>query len=103
MVKMSDLRRWQDWFYFFWLFVLPLLIDFVILGLPTWIALCKMSTVSNRILFYFLFLISFVVEYIFAQSLYGTQSAMIKVGICIALFFLLFGKRLKKGNIKPNQ
>lgn len=93
MVQPSDLRNKEDWFMFLWLFGLPVLLEFLIIGLPMGYGLNKLSN-SNKIYIYILFLVLFVIEFLFANWIYGTQSAFIKTGISVVLFLLLFWKRL---------
>jgi len=94
MVQWSDLRKGEDWFMLLWLFGLPVLFEFLIIGLPMSYGLNKLPNVSNKTFVYILILILFVIEFLFANWIYGTQSAFIKVGISIILFLVLFWKRL---------
>lgn len=89
----TDLQKGEDWFMFLWLFGLPVLLEFLIIGLPMGYGLNKMSN-SNKVYIYVLFLVLFVLEFLFANWIYGTQSAFIKTGISIMLFLGLFWKRL---------
>jgi len=93
MVQSSDLRNREDWFMFLWLFGLPVLLEFLIIGLPMGYGLNKLSN-SNRVYIYVLFLVLFVVEFLFSNWIYGTQSAFIKTGISVVLFLVLFWKRI---------
>lgn len=93
MVQSSDLRNREDWFMFLWLFGLPILLEFLIIGLPMGYGLNKLSN-SNKFYIYVLFLVLFVIEFLFANWIYGTHSAFIKTGIGVILFLVLFWKRL---------
>lgn len=89
----SNLKNGEDWFYFGWLFFVPVIIEIIVFGLPMGYGLNKLSN-SNKIYIYALFLVLFVIEFLFANWIYGTQSAFIKTGISILLFLILFWKRL---------
>ena len=93
MVQWTDLRKGEDWFMFLWLFGLPILLEFLIIGLPMGYGLNKLSN-SNKIYIYVLFFVLFAIEFLFANWIYGTQSAFIKTGISVVLFLVLFWKRL---------
>lgn len=93
IVQSSDLRNREDWFMFLWLFGLPVLLECLIIGLPMGYGLNKLSN-SNKAYIYALFLVLFVIEFLFANWIYGTQSAFIKTSISIVLFLVLFWKRL---------
>lgn len=91
IVQWSDLRKEEDWFMFLWLFGFPVLLEFLIIGLPMSYGLNKLSN-SNKL--YILLLVLFMIEFLFANWIYGTQSAFIKIGISIVLFLVFFWKRL---------
>ena len=90
-VKSSDLKNGEDFFYFFWLFGVPVLIDFIIIGLPLTYGLARVNN-SNKFMFYLLFAGLFLIEFIVGNWMYGSQSAIIKVGISLFLFLILFWK-----------
>lgn len=92
-VQSSDLKNRDDWFMLLWLFGLPVLLECLIISVPMGYGLNKLSS-SNRAYMYALFLVLFVIEFWFANWIYGTQSAFMKIGISILLFFVLFWKRL---------
>jgi len=89
----SNLKKEEDWFMFLWLFGLPVLLEFLVIGLPMNFGLNKLTN-TNKISIYTLFIILFVIEFLFANWIYGTQSAVIKIGISIVLFLILFWKRI---------
>lgn len=89
----SNLKGGEDWFYFGWLFFVPVIIEIFVFGLPMGYGLNKLSN-SNKGYIYVLFLVLFVIEFLFTNWLYGTQSAFIKTGISVVLFLILFWKRL---------
>lgn len=93
-IGFRDLKTGEDWFMLSWLFILPLLLELLIIGLPMGYGLKKLSNMSSRIPFYLLFVVLFIIEFLFANWLYGMQSAFIKVGISAILFLLLFWKRI---------
>ena len=93
MVGSQNLKNWEDWFMLFWLFVLPLLLELLIIGLPISYGLRKVYTTTNKVPIYTLFVALFIIEFLFANWLYGIQSAFLKVGISVALFLILFWKR----------
>jgi len=90
----SNLKSWEDWFMFFWLFGLPFLLELLIIGLPMSYALNRLPNLSNKTFVYILLFILFMIEFLFANWIYGTQSALIMSGISIILFLALFWKRV---------
>ncbi len=93
-IKPSDLENGKDWFYFAWLFGLPVFINILIIGLPMAYGLDKITTSANRYIFYLFFVGLFVLEFIVGNWMYGTQASILKVGISLMLFLILFWKRL---------
>ncbi|OQP39966.1 hypothetical protein A4H97_17265 [Niastella yeongjuensis] len=94
-VKSSDLRSGEDWFYFIWLFGIPVLIEMIVIGPPLFYGLKKISTAGNRFVFYLLFIGLFAIEFLISNWVYGSQSsAVLKVCISVLLFLILFFKRL---------
>lgn len=92
-ISWADLQNSDDWFYFFWLFFIPMIIEIIIIGIPLAFGLNRVIS-SNGNLYYLLFLLIFAVEFIFADYLYGIQSSMLKISISLALFFVFFWKTL---------
>lgn len=93
-VKLSDLKNGEDWFYFVWLFFIPVIIEAIVFGLPMSFGLNKMAEPNNKLIFYLLFVVLFLLEFFLANWLYGTSSAFLKVCVSLVLFLVLFWKRL---------
>ncbi|MGL6126600.1 hypothetical protein [Chryseobacterium artocarpi] len=93
VVKFSDLKKIEDYFYFFWLFMIPVLIDFLLIGLPI-IFILKNKNYEKKY-FYLVFPVVFIIEYFFSSWIYGNQSAIIKVIIYLILFVLFFYKTIR--------
>lgn len=93
-VKWSDLRNGEDWFYFSWLFLIPVVVEIVLLGLPISYGLDKVASSTNKVAFYFLFVGLFVVEFFISNWMYGMSSSFYKVGISIVLFLMFFWRKL---------
>ena len=85
-IKLSDLRNAEDWFMFIWLFGIPILLDFLIVGLPINYVFSKyqLSRKTYILLFFVL-----IVEFLLTSLLYGNEPALIKVGLSIILFIPL--------------
>ncbi|HBN6702941.1 TPA: hypothetical protein L3261_002222 [Elizabethkingia anophelis] len=93
VVKLSDFNKIEDYFYFFWLFIIPVLIDFLLVGLPI-ILIFKNKNYKKKY-FYLIFTTVFIIEYFFSSWIYGSQSAMIKIIIYLILFILFFQKTIR--------
>lgn len=85
-IKLSDLRNAEDWFMFIWLFGIPILLDFLIVGLPINYVFSKYQFSCKT---YFILFIIFIIEFLLSSSLYGNETALIKVGLSIILFIPL--------------
>lgn len=85
-IKLSDLRNAEDWFMFIWLFGIPIVLDFLIVGLPINYVFSKyqLSRKTYILLFFIL-----IVEFLLTSLLYGNEPALIKVGLSIILFIPL--------------
>lgn len=85
-IKLSDLRNAEDWFMFIWLFGIPIVLDFLIVGLPINYVFSKyqLSRKTYILLFFML-----IVEFLLTSLLYGNEPALIKVGLSIILFIPL--------------
>lgn len=97
-VDLSDLRNGEDLFYFLWLFGLPLVVELIVLGPPLALGIIK-SLSGHGKWYYLLFFVLFILEFIFAYHLYGLQSSILKLGISIALFCMIFRKVFLKHNV----
>ncbi len=93
MVKLSDLRHREDWLMFIWLFLIPTLIEVVAFAFPFTYWLSRPDIRNNR-LYYLLFLILFLAEFMITHWVIGMRYPLIKILVSLALFFLVFGKRL---------
>lgn len=95
VVKPADLRNAEDWFYFLWLFLVPLLIDVVIIGVPIIVALGKPANrVNTRIQKIVVIVFFFLLDYCIARTIYGAESALVKILIIVLLFPLFFWKEI---------
>jgi hypothetical protein len=83
----------EDFSMFFWLFILPNLIEFLLIGIPMFYVLIKIENI-NKLYIYLLLVVLFVVEFFLSQKLYGQFYAYVKIGISIFLFILFFWKLL---------
>lgn len=96
MVQWSDLRAGEDWFYFFWLFLILPIIESILFAIPFTYGLNKI--VQNKSLcIFFLMAILFVFEgfifYLIANQKIDI-GMLTKIGISVVLFLVLFWKRL---------
>ena len=94
-ISWSDLRNNEDWFYFFWLFGIPIILEIIIVGIPLTFGLSRVTN-SNGKWYYLLFLLLFAVEFAFANYLYGIQSSILKIGPSLVLFFIFFWGALRR-------
>lgn len=94
-VSWSDMRNNEDWFYFFWLFGIPVIIEIIIVGVPLAFGLSRVTN-SNSKWYYLLFLLLFAVEFTFANYLYGIQYSILKISISLVLFFVFFWRILRQ-------
>jgi hypothetical protein len=94
LVKGSDLENKEDWLMFLWLFLVPIIIEIIILFFPFSYGLSKVDKSHNKSLFYLFFLILFFIEFALTHWLVGIRYPLLKVGISLFLFLLLFRKRL---------
>lgn len=93
-VRPSDLRNTQDYLLFVWLFGVPVLIDFVLIGLPIYYGLKRIDYSNRRYLFSLFFILLLVVECLISTYIYGYPSGIIKTGVYAILFLIFFWKRL---------
>ncbi|EFK60117.1 hypothetical protein ACFU8T_20565 [Sphingobacterium spiritivorum] len=85
-IKLSDLRNAEDWFLFIWLFGIPVLLDFLIVGLPISYGFSKYQLSRKT---YVLLFFALIVEFLLTSLLYGNEPALTKVGLSIILFIPL--------------
>ncbi|GGF11557.1 hypothetical protein SAMN05443634_1217 [Chishuiella changwenlii] len=89
-IKLSDLRNPGDWFMFIWLFGIPILLDFLSVGLLINYVFSKYKLLIHLCTLLFFVLI---VEFILTSLLFGKEPALIKVGLSIILFIPLIKSR----------
>lgn len=93
-IRLHDLKNKQDWFMFSWLFLLPLLLELIILTYPFAYGLNKVTERPNRYIYYALFLLLFIIEFVLFHYVFSINYPFVKVGISCLLFIILFRKRL---------
>ncbi len=89
----ADLQNGEDWFYFIWLFCIPIILEIIIVGYPLAYALNRVINTKKK-WYYLLFLVLFTVEFAFANYLYGVQAAILKAAVSLVLFFVFFLRML---------
>ncbi len=94
VVKLDDLKNYEDWFMFSWLFLLPAVIEVIIFTFPFSYGLNKIGGSSNKLNYGLLFLGLFIIEYAINHWFIGLVFPFYKIGISILLFILLFRKQL---------
>jgi hypothetical protein len=94
-VRWSDLRNGEDWFYFLWLFIIPIVIDIIVIGLPMAYSIAKITKPTNVFIIYPFLIVLFVIEFGISNWIYNnTYLSFLKIGIGIMLFLIFFWKRL---------
>ncbi|SDX69297.1 hypothetical protein SAMN05444410_1277 [Hydrobacter penzbergensis] len=94
-VEPSDLRNKEDWFMFLWLFLVPILIEMILLTLPFAYGLNKIINAGNkRVIIWGLFILLFLCEFAIYKWVIPIEYLVWKVIISIFLFLFLFRKRL---------
>jgi len=92
-INIQDLKTGKDWFMLTWLFLVPLLIEIVVLIYPFSYGLNKVSKGQNKYM-YVVFLGAFLMEYVIYNWMIGLSYPFLKIGVSIVLFILLFRKLL---------
>lgn len=92
-IERSDLQRGEDWFMFFWLFITPVIIELIIIGIPMAYGLTKLTN-SNKVYTYLLFIVLFTIEFLFTSWIFAMNFVVIKLIISVLLFILFFWKRI---------
>jgi hypothetical protein len=93
-LKATDLQRKEDWFMAAWLFLLPVVIECLVLFYPFSYGLDKITGKTNKSWFYLFFLVLFIIEFVLYNNVFGIRYPFLKVGVSIVLFVVLFRKRL---------
>ena len=93
-VKTDDLKNGEDWFMFFWLFLVPPVIEVIILSLPFAFGINILRNTQNRFPFYLLFLELFLREFIISDWVIGIRHPFLKVSLSLLLFLLFFRRYL---------
>lgn len=99
-VKWSDLNSAEDWFMFAWLFILPLFIEIITFTLPFSNGLKRIEISKNRIPYYLLFAVLYLLEFVLYNWIIAIHFIYIKVLCSIILFVLVFRKSLFQENCK---
>ncbi len=100
MVKWSDLQSGEDWFMFVWLLFIPLLIEIFFFTLPFAFGIRKCEISKNRISYFFLFGLLFLIEFILNYWFISMKFIYIKVLISVILFVLFFMMSIFKRRFK---
>lgn len=93
-IRLHDLQNKKDWFMFSWLFLLPLVLELIILTYPFTYGLRKVTESQNRLIYYVLFLMLFIIEFVLYHYVFSINYPIVKAGISCLLFIILFRKRL---------
>ena len=93
-IKTDDLKTSGDCFQFLWLFLVPPVIEVIILSVPFGYGLNKLKDTQNRLPFYLLFLGLFLLEFIISNWVVGICHPFLKMSVSLLLFRLFFRKYL---------
>ena len=78
-------------FMFFWLFILPVLFEFLYQGLAMSYFLKKLSR-QNWLLMLFIFVLLFILEFIVTIQFFAINFVATKLSVSVVLFFVFYGK-----------
>lgn len=93
-VQLEDLKNFEDWFMFSWLFLLPAIIEAVVFTFPFSYGLNRIESGSSKMNYCLLFISLFVLEYVLIHWFVGLTYPFYKIAISILLFLILFRKQL---------
>jgi hypothetical protein len=87
----DSLDSFEDWFMFFWLFILPVLFEFLYQGLAMSYFLKKLSR-QNWLLMLFIFVLLFILEFTVTIQLFAINFVATKLIVSVVLFFIFYGR-----------
>ena len=87
----DSLDSFEDWFMFFWLFILPVLFELLYQGLAMSYFLKKLSR-QNWLLMLFIFVLLFILEFTVTIQLFAINFVATKLIVSVVLFFVFYGK-----------
>jgi L-asparagine transporter-like permease len=86
----DSLDSFEDWFMFFWLFILPVLFELLYQGLAMSYFLKKLSR-QNWLLMFFTFVLLFSLEFIVTIQFFAIHFVTTKLIVSVVLFFVFYG------------
>lgn len=92
--QIIELRTFQDWFMLLWIFIVPIIIEIVLVGYPFYYVLNKLNT-NGKYIYYAMILGLFIVEFILANWVVCFAFPFVKIFIGAALLCLMFHKQLR--------
>jgi hypothetical protein len=90
-----SLGSFEDWFMFFWLFILPILFEYLYQGLLLAYCLEKLKR-RNWYILLILILLSFFLEFIVTIQIFAINFVSTKLVVSILLFLVLYGQEIVK-------
>ncbi len=87
----DSLDSFEDWFMFFWLFILPVLFELLYQGLAMSYFLKKLSR-QNWLLMLFIFVLLFILEFTVTIQLFAIHFVATKLFVSVVLFFVFYRK-----------
>lgn len=87
----DSLDSFEDWFMFFWLFILPVLFELLYQGLAMSYFLKKLSR-QNWLLMLFIFVLLFILEFTVTIQLFAINFVATKLIVSVVLFFIFYGR-----------
>jgi len=89
----DSLHSFEDWFMFFWLFILPVLFELLYQGLAMSYCLKKLNR-QNWLLMLFIFVLLFILEFILTIQFFAINFVATKLIVSVVLFFVFYGNYL---------
>jgi hypothetical protein len=90
-----SLDSFEDWFMFFWLFILPILFEYLYQGLLLAHCLEKLKR-QNWFILLLLILLSFFLEFIVTIQIFAINFVSTKLIVSILLFLIFYGQEIIK-------
>lgn len=95
------LPRFIDIFFFLWLFVVPLLVYILILGIPLYFMFKNNEKGINPFRLFLVIIGLFFVDSIFTSFIYGIEVIHFKIAINAILFVTVFGNYIRMNTKSP--